>query len=196
MRNEKLIELRLKNNLTQEELSEKLYVAVTKVRNWEHGKTIPSIEDMEKLAEVLNVEISTIHDIFKPYHTDSHDMELNLRKKVLMILFNDCNTAETFFEFSYLFSIERTSGIICCCDYIFHFSRIITEQGSNIVIFADSSDNYFILNDTNIKKVTPISLNFDVYTFEISTDYPMFPTGVQPLPVDFEQKIRISMFDC
>ena len=216
MCNEKLINLRLENNLTREELSNKLYSTVTKIRNWECGKAIPSIEDMEKLAEILNVEVGTILSIFDPYHTDSHHSnpcntdpyytdscpidlsheKLDLRKVILVTQFKECNSIKSFFEFVDLISINRSSGIICYCDYIFHFSKIVTEQESNVVIFADSSDNYFVLNDTNIKKVKPISPNFDVYTFEISTNYPMFPTGMQSLPVDFEQKIRISIFDC
>lgn len=215
MRNEKLINLRLKNNLTQEELSDKLYSTATKIRNWEHGKALPTIEDMEMLAKIFNVEVDTILSIFNPYHTNSqHDNSYNtdphctnsysdlsnenlgLRKVILVTQFKECNSIKSFFEFIDLISINCSSGIICYCDYIFHFSKIVTEQENNIVIFADASDNYFIFNDTNIQKVKPISPNFDVYTFEISTDYPMFPTGMQSLPADFEQKIRISIFDC
>lgn len=50
-------QLRLKKNLTQIELSEKLNVAQATVSKWEKGKSIPDVMMLKTLAEFFNVSI-------------------------------------------------------------------------------------------------------------------------------------------
>ena len=45
--NEKLQLLRKQNNMTQEQLAEKLYVSRTAVSKWESGKGYPNIESLK-----------------------------------------------------------------------------------------------------------------------------------------------------
>ena len=59
-----LKDLRLSKKMTQEELAEKLLVAVPTVRKWEQGKTIPSITDMYGIARVMNVEVAEVTSIY------------------------------------------------------------------------------------------------------------------------------------
>lgn len=54
---ERIKELRKKNNLTQKQLAEKVHVSSQVVSNWERGYTIPDSEDVKKLAEILNCSI-------------------------------------------------------------------------------------------------------------------------------------------
>ena len=43
---EKLQQLRKKNNLTQEQLAERLFVSRTAVSKWERGLTLPDISEI------------------------------------------------------------------------------------------------------------------------------------------------------
>lgn len=52
---EKILKLRKANNLTQEELAEKLDVSRQSVSKWETGQTIPELEKLVALSEVFNV---------------------------------------------------------------------------------------------------------------------------------------------
>ncbi len=51
--NEKLQLLRKQNNMTQEQLAEKLYVSRTAVSKWESGKGYPNIESLEKYIQAF-----------------------------------------------------------------------------------------------------------------------------------------------
>lgn len=46
---------RLMNNLTQEELGNKMYVTKQAVSKWENGKTLPDIVTIKKLSEILSI---------------------------------------------------------------------------------------------------------------------------------------------
>ena len=50
-------ELRKKNNLTQEQLAEKLNVTRQTISKWETNETIPDVESLKKLAIVLEFSI-------------------------------------------------------------------------------------------------------------------------------------------
>ena len=52
---EKVLQLRKANNLTQEELAEKLNVSRQSVSKWESGQTIPELEKLIALSEVFQV---------------------------------------------------------------------------------------------------------------------------------------------
>lgn len=56
-------ELRIKNNLKQAELAEKVGIATKHQSCIETGKNYPSAELVEKYAVVLNVDVSDILDI-------------------------------------------------------------------------------------------------------------------------------------
>ena len=53
-------ELRKKNNLTQEQLAEKLNVTRQTISKWECNETSPSIEDASKLANIFNVSLDEL----------------------------------------------------------------------------------------------------------------------------------------
>ena len=57
---DKLIELRKKNNLTQEALAKKLYVSRQTISKWELGITKPNIEQAEELAKVFNISVNEL----------------------------------------------------------------------------------------------------------------------------------------
>ena len=58
--NEKLQELRKQKGLTQEELSEKLYVSRTAISKWESGRGYPNIESLKAIAKFFSVTVDEL----------------------------------------------------------------------------------------------------------------------------------------
>lgn len=57
---EKLISLRKNNNMTQEELAEKIYVTRTAVSKWENGRGCPNLDSLKKISELFNISINDL----------------------------------------------------------------------------------------------------------------------------------------
>ena len=58
--NEKLQKLRTNENLTQEELAEKLFVSRTAISKWESGRGYPSIDSLKAIAKYFHVTIDEL----------------------------------------------------------------------------------------------------------------------------------------
>lgn len=52
-----IVELRRENNMTQEQLAEKMGVTDKSVSRWENGKTMPDISLLIELTEILNTSL-------------------------------------------------------------------------------------------------------------------------------------------
>ena len=57
---EKLQELRKQKKLTQEELSEVLFVSRTAISKWESGRGYPSIDSLKAIAEYFGITIDEL----------------------------------------------------------------------------------------------------------------------------------------
>ena len=57
---EVIVRLRNQNNMTQEELAEKVFVTRQAVLRWEPGETTPNIEVLKQLSALFNVSINTL----------------------------------------------------------------------------------------------------------------------------------------
>ena len=57
---EKLQELRKSKGLTQEELSELLYVSRSAISKWESGKGYPSIDSLKQISQFFNISIDDL----------------------------------------------------------------------------------------------------------------------------------------
>jgi transcriptional regulator with XRE-family HTH domain len=55
-----ILELRIKNGLSQDELAEKVFVTRQAVSRWENGKTIPNTDTLKLLSKLFNVSINTL----------------------------------------------------------------------------------------------------------------------------------------
>lgn len=77
---------RLENNLTQQEVAEKLYVTRQCISRWEQGITLPDINNIEKLAEIFNCNTNDIidHDSIKII-TISEAIKNRKTKKIILI---------------------------------------------------------------------------------------------------------------
>lgn len=58
----KILELRKKNNLSQESLAEKLGVARQTISKWELGETSPDLKQAKVLAKIFNVSLDELVD--------------------------------------------------------------------------------------------------------------------------------------
>ena len=59
---ERILELRKKNGLSQEQLGEKVNVTRQTISNWELGSTSPNPEQLKLLSNVLNISIDELLD--------------------------------------------------------------------------------------------------------------------------------------
>ena len=60
MFNENLRELRKSKGFTQEELATKINVVRQTVSKWEKGLSVPDADSLQKIADVLDVEVSQL----------------------------------------------------------------------------------------------------------------------------------------
>lgn len=58
-----ILSLRNKNNLSQEELAEKVFVTRQAVSRWETGETIPNTETLKQLSKLFDVSINTLLEL-------------------------------------------------------------------------------------------------------------------------------------
>ena len=58
----KILELRKKNNLSQEALAEKIGVSRQTISKWELGETSPDIKQAKELSKVFNVSLDELTD--------------------------------------------------------------------------------------------------------------------------------------
>ena len=68
---DKILQLRKKNGLSQEQLGEKVDVTRQTISNWELGETTPNPEQLKKMSKAFNVSVDEILD------NDSKDFLIN-----------------------------------------------------------------------------------------------------------------------
>ena len=76
---EKLQELRKSKGLTQEELSEELYVSRTAVSKWESGRGYPSIDSLKEISKYFSVTIDELLSTDKLLSIAEKENRANLR---------------------------------------------------------------------------------------------------------------------
>ncbi|HOZ80892.1 MAG TPA: helix-turn-helix transcriptional regulator [Candidatus Woesebacteria bacterium] len=55
-----LQQLRKKNNLTQEELAESIYISRTAISKWESGRGFPTIESLKMISKIFSVSVDEL----------------------------------------------------------------------------------------------------------------------------------------
>ena len=108
--NEKLQELRKQKGLTQEELSEKLYVSRTAVSKWESGRGYPNIESLKAIAKFFSVTVD----------------ELLSTDEVLTIAAEDSKRKEKHFR-------DLTYGLLDICIAMLLFLPFFAKDADGII---------------------------------------------------------------
>ena len=108
--NKKLQELRKQKGLTQEELSEKLYVSRTAISKWESGRGYPNIESLKAIAKFFGVtvdELLSSGEVLTIAEEDSKRKEKHFRDLIYGLL-DICIAMLLFLPFF----AEKTDGTI------------------------------------------------------------------------------------
>lgn len=70
--------LRIQQNMTQQELAEKLFVKRNAISKWEQGRGMPSIDNVQALSKTFNVSIESL--------LTPQEVPLNLNKITIFIM--------------------------------------------------------------------------------------------------------------
>lgn len=104
---DKIKQLRINNNLTQEQLAEKLLLTRNDISKWETTNVIPNINNLKMLADVFNVSVDDlISDEEFHFLTISQQKSLEFNKNliysiILFISFVLIGTIIPYFSFKY-----------------------------------------------------------------------------------------------
>lgn len=108
-----LIALRKKNNLTQNELAEKINYSDNAISRWEHAEVTPSIETLAHIAEIFNVPLSSLIED-NALKTAQHQDKTQMINKLAMILIS----------VSLVWFLAVSIFVICQFVYNFNFWQI------------------------------------------------------------------------
>ncbi|SJZ95323.1 helix-turn-helix domain-containing protein [Anaerorhabdus furcosa] len=183
----KLQELRKQKGLTQEELSEVLYVSRTAISKWESGRGYPSIDSLKAISEYFSISIDELlsnKELIRFAEKDSNQKIQRQRDLVFGLL--DCSIAMLYFIpiFSYrvddfvkqvsLFSIENKPDFI-----LISFVSIITLTVlCGITILAMQSSTNEVWNKIKLNLSLVLSIISVVVFLATLQSYPTFYTFV------------------
>ena len=83
--NEKLQKMRKEQNLTQEELAEKLFVSRTAISKWESGRGYPSIDSLKAIAKYFHITIDELIGNEEIITLAEQDIKENNKKHTALI---------------------------------------------------------------------------------------------------------------
>lgn len=86
---EKLKEARLKKNMTQEEVAEKIFVSRQSISNWENNKTYPDIGNVIALSDLYEISLDELlkgSDNFMKHLEESTDLVKSNKKLIGIII--------------------------------------------------------------------------------------------------------------
>lgn len=82
----KILELRKKNNLSQEKLAEQVGVARQTISKWELGETSPDLKQSKKLSEIFNISLDVLVNTPKNETNNEVVNDTNMQKLAEIIL--------------------------------------------------------------------------------------------------------------
>lgn len=143
---EKLKELRMKENLTQAELAERIFVSRSAVAKWEQGRGLPSLESLELLCKTFNV---------------SEDELLDKREPIIMY-----NKIKTKCRWSFNFNLIAGISTVLLVVLLIVIDLIINAE--------DPKYNKEYLDDFDSPKITlqiNETINIEEYISELDLEY-------------------------
>lgn len=188
----KIKELRISKNLTQQQLADELHVTKQAISKWEKGKSVPDIASVELIASFFGVSADyLINDSIEA--TDSETPTVNLPKRIgkLNIVLISISVL--------LLAALITVGIILINK--FKIPVTVEVNGFEITYLADETQqinendktitlNFNIYNQTDFTKTCTLK-NFSVDNGELSIQY-IYPDGYD-ITAHEELKLRIVL---
>lgn len=157
----KIKDLRIKNNLTQSELADKLYVSDKTISSWEGNRTTPDIDTILKICEIFNTNPYSLMN-----NNSDNLVETEIKLKVGELEYN--RILSLIKDKSVYLGTEKQSATY----YSQYnkpkndeFLRIRSENGKNILNYKKRHNKYcdeyevVIDNQDNLKKIFEL-LNF------------------------------------
>lgn len=171
----KILELRKQNNLSQEQLAEKMGVARQTISKWELGETSPDLEQSRQLSQIFNVSLDdlTNNDIKNVLITKTNHTErmiktiMGILKIILLAVVIIVIVLVADIYFRDYFSVKPVSSMqsIECNlnDYKYSYEIWQTNETPNIL-------DKIITEDTNLKVDVKDYTNFEDVKKAIKTD--------------------------
>ena len=103
---EKLQQLRKKNNLTQEQLAEQLFVSRTAVSKWESGRGYPNLETLKSISKLFSISIDQLLSNDELIQLAETENRSNIQK-VASLVFGALDTITVFLLFMPLFGQQE-----------------------------------------------------------------------------------------
>ena len=141
----RIVKLRKKNGISQEELAKHLNVTRQAVSNWERSKTEPDAEMIKSIAEFFDAEIDYL------FYGDSKAKSENRRTLKMLLYVNLTllliHIVSVFFKLSYLMPVIITPILITFIIIIMHTVFVSSIKNGDYSIIA----GYDIDKDDDIK---------------------------------------------
>ena len=157
-------QLRQKNNLTQDQVAEKIGVSYQAVSKWENGRGIPDIEMLKKISEVFDVDIDEIINGEKKKQKSKYNLSLLIASVfgivvivlflLITIFFNkdninvaNINSIESNFSVNGVIVSENNSTMIHISDI--RVNKELDKKFYSIesMLYEDNNKNYKIISE-------------------------------------------------
>ena len=130
---EKLLALRKANDLTQEQLAEKLDVSRQSISKWESGQAVPELEKIVLLSTVFNV---TTDYLLKPSEIDDLTVKTEmLEKQQQMMLIREQKRQQVFSCIMYSVAVYLVFFAVCFIERFIFFEYDVL--GGQEVLLAE-----------------------------------------------------------
>lgn len=130
---EKILTLRKANDMTQEQLAEKLDVSRQSVSKWESGQATPELEKIVALSTVFHVSTDYL---LKSSEVDDLSVKTEmLEKQQQMMLVREQKRRQVFTCILYSVVVYLVFIAVCCIERLFFFELDVI--GGKVVICAE-----------------------------------------------------------
>lgn len=191
--------LRKKNNLTQEELGKKLFFTDKTISSWENNRTIPDINSITKLSNILKCSISYLLYGNKPQNNIETEIKIKVTYDEYLSILNDIKQTSKFIEKTKEYDtyyklknnntnwlrIRETGNKI-----ILSYKKLDKDNKENkYEVLVDNKDNLNnILINLNYKILTQINKERIIYIYK--DKYEIVFDNVENLGLFIELKIH------
>lgn len=160
----KIKDLRVQNNMTQEDLSEKLHVTRNAVSKWENDKGLPNMDSLVLLSKLFNVSLDYLfgaNEIIKTTIENKNKNEINknlLSSIILFFVFTFLGTLIPYYFYRIDLGSEKIAMII-----ILPMVSLLLGLISVLVL-----NNLLYISISTALALVPIYVFFDLYMINVS----------------------------
>ena len=139
---------RKKQNLTQEELAEKLGISKNAVSEWERGLNLPDASIMKDLCDILKI---SLNELFAGQHLNDDDLQENCEKNLLNIVKKENHTRKKFKIFikialTIIIIIILIISMIALYKFVSNYMSVVKtfELNWGIILPNDFEEEYYV----------------------------------------------------